>query len=118
MKNTLLPSEDREKTTLEKWQDNIRKNIVYSPKRKGGAFFDAYLPADLFEKIAKGEYNRNLYPVFSDRKAWEKARKSKYADQIIAIADSIPEKQIPSLLFSNYRRFITDGNRTGYQSPY
>ena len=118
LKNTLLPSEDREKTTLEKWQDNIRKNIVYSPKRKGGAFFDAYLPADLFEKIAKGEYNRNLYPVFSDRKAWEKARKSKYADQIIAIADSVPENQIPSLLFSNYRRFITDGDRVGYQTPY
>ncbi|MBR2441320.1 MAG: heparinase II/III family protein [Lentisphaeria bacterium] len=117
LKNILFASNDS-KTIQEKWQENIRKNAVYSPERKGGNFFDSSLPADLFDKIAKGEFNRNLYPVFSDRKAWEKARKSKYAEQIIALADAVPENQVPQLLFSNYRRFITDGDRVGYQTPY
>jgi len=105
-------------TIQEQWQENIRKNAVYSPKLDGAAYFDASLPTDLFEKSAKGEFTRNFYPVFSDRKAWEKARQSKYADQIIKLADAVPEHQVPQLLFSNYRRFVTDGNRVDYQTPY
>ena len=49
------------------------------------------LPQDFYTRIAGGDYNRQLYPVFADRKAWAKAGKSKFAAEIIAAADQIAE---------------------------
>ena len=76
------------------------------------------LPADFFEKIASGNFEHRLYPVFSDRKAWEKARQSKYASAIIEKADLIPDGNVPQLLFSNYSQYNTNGNRSEYETPY
>ncbi len=86
--------------------------------RETDRFIHDRLPADFCEKISKGEYNRNIYPPFSDREAWEKARQSRYANEIIARADNIEENSVPVLLFSNYSQFNINGNRSEYESPY
>lgn len=91
---------------------------IYSVKNSGSNYFDQYIPSDFFDKLAAGDFNRNLYHKFSDRKAWENARKSKYADMIIEKADKIKPGEVAQLLFSQYRRFRIDGNREEYQKSY
>lgn len=88
---------------------------IYRVRNAGDDYFDGKVSPDFFDKIASGDFNRNLFHKFSDRKAWEKARKSKYADLIIAEADKIKSGEVAQLLFSEYRRFKIDGNRSGYQ---
>ena len=82
------------------------------------AYLDKYIPADFYEKISAGEFSRRLFPEFSDRKAWEKARRSKYADMIIAKADEALKAPVPQILFSHYRRYVIDGNRAEFQKLY
>ena len=91
---------------------------IYRVEHEGDNYFDGKIPADFFEKIAAGDFNRNIYHKFSDRKAWESVRKSKYAEMILAKADAIKAGEVPQLLFSEYRRYTTEGDRVGYQNPY
>ena len=91
---------------------------MYRVEHEGDNYFDGKIPADFFEKIAKGDFNRDIYVKFSDRRAWTRVRKSKYADMIIKKADEIKAGEVPQLLFSEYRRYATEGNRAGYERPY
>lgn len=97
---------------------NTEVKKMYRVEHEGDNYFDGKIPSDFFSEIAKGNFNRNIYHKFSDRKAWENARKSKYADMIIKKADEIKEGEVPQLLFSEYRRYATEGDRVGYQNPY
>ena len=81
-------------------------------------YIHALLPVDFYEKIESGNFKRHLYPVFADRKAWEKASKSKYASRIIQKADEIKAGDVPQLLFSCYCQFNINGDRKGYEQLY
>ncbi|MBR2508700.1 MAG: heparinase II/III family protein [Lentisphaeria bacterium] len=87
-------------------------------KRRTDKFFDSAIPADLYENISKGQYNKQFYPVFADRKAWENVRQNKYADKLIELADQISDEDVPVLLFSKYREFIKIGDRNGFEALY
>ena len=91
---------------------------IFRVRNAGDDYFDGKVPADFFDKLASGDFNRNLFHKFSDRRAWKKARQSQYADMIISQADKIKHGEVAQLLFSEYRRFKTDGNRKGYQLLY
>ena len=91
---------------------------IYRVEHEGDNYFDGRIPADFFEKIAAGDFNRNIYHKFSDRKAWEAVRESKYGKMILEKADAIKSGEVPQLLFSEFRRYVTDGDRVGYQTPY
>ena len=91
---------------------------MYRVEHAGDNYFDGKIPTDFFDKIASGDFNRNIYHKFSDRKAWKNARKSKYADMIIKKADAVKAGKVPQLLFSEFRRFAVDGDRVGYQNLY
>lgn len=91
---------------------------MYRVEHAGDNYFDGKIPTDFFDKIASGDFNRNIYHKFSDRKSWQNARKSKYADMIIKKADSIEAGKVPQLLFSEFRRYPADGDRVGYQNLY
>lgn len=97
---------------------NFEMSKLYRVEHEGDHYFEGKIPADFFEKIANGDFNRNIYVKFSDRKAWKQAGKSKYAGMIIKKADEIEPGKVPQLLFSEYRRFATEGDRVGYQGPY
>ena len=89
-----------------------------STENKNINYFDKYISEDFYSGIKSGDFNRNIYPKFCDRKAWEKARQNKHADMIIANADAVLGKDIPQLRFSEFRRFAIDGNRDGYEKIY
>ena len=76
------------------------------------------LPADFYSRIEKGIFNRNFYPGYSNRKAWKKCLDNPLVGKIISGADLIPENQVPQLLYSNYRQFNVNGNRTEYEALY
>ena len=97
---------------------NFTEKKMYRVEHDGDGYFNENIPADFFDKIASGDFNRNIYYKFSDRRAWENARKSKYADMIIKKADAVESGSVPQLLFSEFRRFATDGDRVGYQNLY
>lgn len=94
------------------------KNIRCHVENPNDTYFNKYIPADFYDKIASGDFSRKIFPKFSDRKAWKKAAESKYAAMIIAEADKIPEKNVPQILFSHYSRYLVDGNRTELQGLY
>ena len=100
------------------WGQNFTEKKMYRVEHDGDGYFNENIPADFFEKIASGDFNRNIYHKFSDRKAWKNARKSKYADMIIKKADAVKAGKVPQLLFSEFRRFAVDGDRVGYQNLY
>ena len=89
-----------------------------STENKNINYFDKYISEDFYSGIKSGDFNRNIYPRFSDREAWEKARQNKHADMIIANADAILGKDIQQLKFSEFRRFAIDGDRAGYEKIY
>ena len=60
---------------------------IFRVRNAGDDYFDGKVPADFFDKLASGDFNRNLFHKFSDRRAWKKARQSQYADMIISQAD-------------------------------
>ena len=86
--------------------------------RKTDRYIADRLPFDFFDRISAGEFNRPDYPPFSDREAWKKAASSCFAPQIIALADAVPADHVPLLLYSNYCRYNTDGDRISYEKPY
>ena len=98
-------------------KDSSMKEI-YKVTHSADDFFDKNLPADFFKTIAEGKINRQIYPRFSDRKAWEKARQNPCAAAMIKNADAIAKNYVPPLLFSSFRRFAVDGNRLEYQTPH
>ena len=81
-------------------------------------YIDICLASDFYETIAQGSYSREFYPCYSNRDAWKNAAKSPIAARIIAEADKISDNQVPQLLFSNYRQFAVNGNRTEYEEVY
>ncbi len=96
---------------------SMQKEIT-TPQNPLDSYFDQYISENFYEQIKSGSFNRNLYPKFSDRKTWENARKNKYAAEMIKKADEILNENIPQLVFSEYIRFATEGNRICYQDPY
>ncbi|MBO4490738.1 MAG: heparinase II/III family protein [Lentisphaeria bacterium] len=91
---------------------------IFRANCDGDGYFDSFLPPDFYKNFAEGKFNRDIYPRFSDRTAWENARKSPYCDMILREADKIGEGDVPQLLFSEYRKFAENGDRAGYQKPY
>ena len=81
-------------------------------------YIDICLASDFYETIAQGSYSREFYPCYSNRDAWKNAAKSPIAARIMAEADKISDNQVPQLLFSNYRQFAVNGNRTEYEEVY
>lgn len=92
--------------------------IIYFIEYASDKCFNEYLPVDFFVNFADGKFDNNIYPKFSDRKAWEKAARSDYAERIINAANEIKDGDIPQLPFSLYRRFAVDGNRSDYEQLY
>ena len=86
--------------------------------KKSELYIDALLTSDFYADIEQGNFCREFYPRFSNRKAWDAVSKNQTAARIIAEADSIPDNQVPPLLFSNYRQFAVNGNRTEYEDVY
>ena len=91
---------------------------IYRVEHEGDHFFDAEIPADFFEKIRRGDVNRDIYHPFSHRQEWTQAIQNEYAATIIGKADEVKDGPVPQLSFSEYRRFAIDGDRAGYQAPY
>ncbi len=86
--------------------------------RKTDRYISEHLPSDFFARLSAGNFVRPDYPAFSDRKAWEKAASSPFAPQMIRLADAVAEGVVPALLYSNYCRYNTEGDRTSYEQPY
>ncbi len=99
-------------------KETARKNNIKPTENKNINYFDKYISEDFYAGIKSGDFNRNIYPRFSDREAWAKARKNRHADMIIANADAVLGKDIPQFRFSEFRRFAIDGNRDGYEKIY
>lgn len=91
---------------------------IFSMNREHDNYFDAFLPSDFYRNFAEGVFSRDIYPKFSDRTAWERARKNRYADMIIHEADKIKDGEVPQLLFSSYRKFPETGNRSDFENLY
>lgn len=99
-------------------EKQMKELKIFSMNRENDGYFDGFFPSNFYQNFAEGKFNRNIYPEFSDRAAWTKARKNKYADMIIKTADKAIAEGVPQLLFSEYRKFAENGNRTDYQKPY
>lgn len=97
---------------------NEAKMKIHSVSIGGEDFFDNLLPQNFYQNFANGKFCRNIYPRFSERKAWENARKSKYANIIIAKADGIKAGEVQQILFSDFRRYPTSGDRTKFEQMY
>ena len=93
----------------------VEKKNIQETNHSIDNYFDQYISADFYTQIKAGNFNRNIFPKFSDRTAWEKARKNKYADMILREADSVLKEEIKPLTFSEFRRYSLDGDRAGYQ---
>ena len=91
---------------------------IFSMNRGHDAYFDAFLPPNFYENFAEGKFSRSIYPKFSDRAAWARARKSRYADLILHEAEKIKDGAVPQLLFSDYRKFQKTGDRAGFEQLY
>lgn len=82
-------------------------------------YINAKLPADFYTHVKTLDFNRQIYPCYAERSAWDEKRKDRFAKVIIDEADSvIQENEVPQLLFSNYSQFKRTGDRTGYEAPY
>ena len=92
--------------------------FLLSANCEGDDYFDSFLLPDFYKNFAEGKFSRDIYPRFSDRTAWENARRIPYADMILREADKIEEGDVPQLLFSAYRKFAETGNRADYQKLY
>lgn len=98
--------------------NNQQKKQTTAGKNSVADYFDQYISEDFYNQVKAGNYNRKIYPEFSDRAAWEKARKNKHADRIIKEADAVLKDAVPQLNFSEFRRFAFEGNRSGYENLY
>ena len=97
---------------------NMTQMKIHSVSIKGEDFFDHFLPQNFYQNFAEGKFSRNIYPRFSDRTSWERARTSPYANLILANADNIKAGEVQPLLFSDYRRYAINGNRTKFELMY
>lgn len=85
-------------------------------------YMDSFLPADFYRKIRTGEFQRQLFPAFSDRAAWETIKRKKTRQPLIRElmkeAEPLRTAPPPVLLFSNYCQYGLNGNRSEYEHPY
>ena len=97
--------------------DEAWRNVssLYNPQN---AYFDKYIPDDFYAQISAGDFSRDIFPKFSDRKAWAKAAESKYAAVLIKEADKVLKSDVPQMLFSDYRRYAVEGNRNKFEQLY
>ena len=91
---------------------------IFSVNWPQDSYFDPYLPADFYRNFAGGKFSRTIYPKYSDRAAWAKARRNHYAGTILREADRIKDGEVPQLLFSNFRKFPEAGDRFSFERPY
>ena len=96
----------------------VEKKNIQATENSVDNYFDQYISNDFYTQIKAGNFNRNIYPKFSDRAAWEKARKNKYADAIIREADAVLKEELKPLTFSEFRRYSLEGDRAGYQGMF
>ena len=79
-------------------------------------YMDSFLPADFYRKIRTGEFQRQLFPAFSDRTAWETIKRKKTRQPLIRElmkeAEPLRTAPPPVLLFSNYCQYGLNGNRS------
>ena len=98
------------------------KMVLRPSKRPQDNYLQSFLPRDFFERLENGAFDGNLYPPASDRTAWEAVKKlpdrQQLIREIVDRADAVLEEEIPALVFSEYRRFILDGDRAGYEEKY
>lgn len=98
------------------------KMVLRPSKRPQDNYLQSFLPRDFFERLENGAFDGNLYPPASDRTAWEAVKKlpdrQQLIREIVDRADAVLKEEIPALVFSEYRRFILDGDRAGYEEKY
>lgn len=82
----------------------------------------SFLPQDFFQKIEAGRINRQLFPPFSDRAAWEalKTQPSKRTviRELLDEAEQLRTVPPPVLLYSSYCEYGINGNRINFEAPY
>ncbi|MBO4513919.1 MAG: hypothetical protein J5746_14275, partial [Victivallales bacterium] len=75
-----------------------------------------------FEMVNTGNFNRNACPPFEDRASWEKLLQVPHyrqvAEAVIQDAEKLLDKPIPTLLASERRRYVLDGNRMDFENQY
>ena len=80
----------------------------------------SFLPQDFFQKIEAGRINRQLFPPFSDRAAWEalKTQPSKRTviRELLDEAEQLRTVPPPVLLYSSYCEYGINGNRISFTS--
>lgn len=84
-------------------------------------FLESFLDPETMNKIREGNFPSQLYPPFSDRKAWDEIKTKPvlqpWYNGLLKIVQEIPP--VPELLpHSLYREFGTIGNRTNYERKY
>lgn len=82
----------------------------------------------LCEKFSNSFYKKYIvkkykpFPIASEREAWENLSNSKFHDarrnEILTAAEKLLKSPWPQLKASDYMRFIKDGNRILYETPY
>lgn len=100
----------------------LLKTLLLPSKRPQDNYVQSFLPREFFERLESGAFDGKLYPAASDRAAWETVKtlpeKKPLIREILERADAVLKEEIPSLAFSEYRRFILDGDRAGYEEKY
>ncbi len=80
------------------------------------------LPKDFYARIREGNYLRNFYPSFADRKAWEAIAASPLKAQekriLLDSAEEILSRPMEALSLWDYFRFAMDGDRLQYELRY
>ena len=55
--------------------NNQQKKQTTAGKNSVADYFDQYISEDFYNQVKAGNYNRKIYPEFSDRAAWKKPAK-------------------------------------------
>ena len=101
--------------------EQVKKLLEVSPRPQDNCF-QSFLPQDFFERLENGAFNGKLYPPAADRTAWEavktRAENRALVREVIDRAEEVLQEEIPPLVFSEYRRFILEGDRSGYEKLY
>ena len=90
----------------------------FNPERTGDDWLLKLLPQNFFQEFEKGNFNKRIYPKFSDRASWNALITNQYSQEIIKNADFINENFVPQILYADFKIFITQGNRTILQDKY
>ena len=82
----------------------------------------SFLPQDFFQKIEADKINRQLFPAFSDRAAWEalKTQPSKrtVVRELLEEAEQLRTVPPPVLLYSSYCEYGINGSRVNFEASY